>query len=258
MEFEQIRHRDENNIYKVKGDFKHYIYTPEEAAAEEIVPIANWREAIAGDYVLTDGDPEPRVIQILYSKKVKRGTTLRTARGTFNTNGKMIDSQKRENRYTFSRVNPILSTGKPDRKILESHRGFAKAIVPTITEEKPQGDYKEAYRTLHPDASDGVVSNNAHRNANSPVIQRAIKEELELHGLTPKLAIDTIVKTMKKTPSGRPKYSDQLKAAEMDLKMHGFLEKKEESGKPTFLSLTEEEWDEKEQIHRKRTATYTE
>ena len=96
MESVVIRQNDRSGKRK---EVTCYVYTLEEVKEKGIQPVKDWREAKEGDWCLTDGDPEPMVIQI-----IKRyGDILYTCRGKFDSNRERerLDSQPRADRFSW-------------------------------------------------------------------------------------------------------------------------------------------------------------
>jgi len=246
VEKELIKHQDS------RGATEYPIYTIEEANSRNIKYTTDWRNASEGDFIMTDGDPEPRVLQILYRKS----NIMRHCRGSYSTSGTEISSEKRINRYTFNGLNPNKSVKGDKKGIVESDRAFAMALIPTISESKPAGDAMAAYKQLHPNVGDKSARLRGNQKRNMPQVQRAIHEQLVASGLTTELALGVIKKTLEAQPGGRPRYSDQLKASEMALKLHGVFDVKNEGGGSKVLEFSRE-WIEKEsEIYKKESIRF--
>lgn len=237
MEFEAINHRT--------GRKRYGIYTIEEANSRGLKYIADWRSAEQGDWIMTDGDPEPRVLKVLHRK----GDIIRHCRGTFNVmQAAPITSEKRENRFSFGGKNSVKSVkGKKERD-------FATALVETMSMDSPAGNAMEAYKKLHPNVTDQSAKLLSGKQMNNPLVQSALKEIMTEGGLTEQSVITPLVKILSSEMRGQPRHSDVLKAVEISTKLLGMVDPSGQGdGKQKVLSFTREWIESATSTHRKET-----
>jgi len=90
----------------------------------------------------------------------------------------------------------------------------------------------------------------------SATVYNALLELMDSRGLTKNLAIDSLKETLETKPMKKPTHSEKTAAATTYFKLSGDLGKEGESdSKPSFLSFSEEEFDEMKQTHIKKTIT---
>ena len=88
----------------------HCLYTKEEAERLGIKYLANWRDGMIGDWVLTDDNMVVEVLRLHYDKSNRK--TIGTATMTINTRSKKssLDTETKENRFSLNgkkHTNPI-------------------------------------------------------------------------------------------------------------------------------------------------------
>lgn len=146
------------------GPEEHCIYTVDEAAEKGLEPKRNWRDAVAGEWILTNDD---QVMQVLKDGRLHNGMRwIRVCTGTFRcSRDEWLTTEPRPNRYTFNGKSPCYS------KVTKANDAFARLTARGM-------EPAVAYKATHPRAGDKHAVKRAQWLLQRKEIREVIAEEL--------------------------------------------------------------------------------
>ena len=148
---------DEFYVERGRDAGAHRIFSPEEATAEGIIPIDDWREGVSGDWILTD---DGYILECLWSGPLGKHRWIRTCHGTYR--GRPPDTctaELRECRFSFTgrkKPRPEDSKAPLDRREIlfvqlwlltaDPRSSYRKAFGGEISERAVQNGLEKLFR----------------------------------------------------------------------------------------------------------------
>ena len=150
----------------------HTVYDDADELPDDITPVADWKNAEEGDWVIADDDCYVQILKkgsmSRRKGKIRKVTYFRTCTGTYVTSSSM-DTSRRENIYTISGVKSKTETRKTMNK---SETLFVYYLISGMT---PVEAYIKAFPTNDPH----YANFRSAELIKCTRIRRAMKKELE-------------------------------------------------------------------------------